>query len=139
MMPRFSRRQGSAERLLTVSAEDCRGILTQEVKALHDSYALVNQHVPARQAKGRIFVSKAKKNRDADHLQNFVYDECVSLDADKLASDLQKAGREKIPDYAFDCHTQKGRKMGKTKAEFFRDEQAALEPFQPRLFDNLIG
>ena len=25
-------------RLLTVSAEDCWGILTQEVKALHDSY-----------------------------------------------------------------------------------------------------
>ena len=54
------------------------------------------------------------------------------------ANDLEKAGREKIPDYAFDSHTQKGRKMGKTKAEFFRDEQAALEPFQPGLFDDLI-
>ena len=133
------------KRLLTVSAEDCWGILTQEVKALHDSYALVNANVPAKQAKGRIFISKAvillcaaKKNRDADHLQNFVYDQCAGLDADKLAADLQKAGREKIPDYAFDCHTQKGRKMGKTKAEFFRDEQAALEPFQPGLFDDLI-
>ena len=40
--------------------------------------------------------------------------------------------------YAFDCHTQKGRKMGKTKAEFFRDEQPALEPFHPGLFDDLI-
>ena len=133
------------KRLLTVSAEDCWGILTQEVKALHDSYALVNANVPAKQAKGRIFISKAvillcaaKKNRDADHLQNFVYDQCAGLDADKLAAELQKAGREKIPDYAFDCHTQKGRKMGKTKAEFFRDEQAALEPFQPGLFDDLI-
>jgi len=36
--------------------------------------------VPATAAKGRIFISKAvivlslaKKNRDADHLQNFVY------------------------------------------------------------------
>ena len=133
------------KRLLTVSAEDCWGILTQEVKALHDSYALVNANVPAKQAKGRIFISKAvillcaaKKNRDADHLQNFVYDQCAGLDADKLAAELQKAGREKIPDYAFDCHTQKGRKMGKGKAEFFRDEQAALEPFQPGLFDDLI-
>ena len=26
-------------------------------------------------------------------------------------------------DYAFDCHTQKGRRMGKTKAEFFRNDQ----------------
>ncbi len=67
----------------------------------------------------------------------FVTVEC--LYADKLAADLEKTGREKIPDYAFDCHTQKGRKMGKTKAEFFRDKQAALEPFQPGLFDDLIG
>ena len=133
------------KRLLTVSAEDCWGILTQEVKALHESYALVNANVPAKQAKGRIFISKAvillcaaKKSRDADHLQNFVYDQMAGVDADKLAGDLLKAGREKIPDYAFDCHTQKGRKMGKSKAEFFRDEQAALEPFQPGLFDDLI-
>ena len=42
------------KRLLTVSAEDCWGILTQEVKALHDGYALVNATVPAKQAKGRI-------------------------------------------------------------------------------------
>jgi hypothetical protein len=42
----------------------------------------------------------------------------AGLDADKLAADLLKAGREKNPDYAFDCHTQKGRRMGKTKAEF---------------------
>jgi hypothetical protein len=29
--------------------------------------------------------------------------------------------------------------MGKTKAEFFLDEQAALKPFQPGLFDDLFG
>jgi replication-associated recombination protein RarA len=133
------------KRLLTVSAEDCWGLLTQEVKALHESYVLVNQGVPSKQPKGRIFISKAvillcaaKKNRDADHLQNFVYDKMAGLDPDKLAADLLAAGREKIPDYAFDCHTQKGRRMGKTKAEFFRDEQAALAPFQPGLFDDLI-
>jgi hypothetical protein len=38
-----------------------------------------------------------------------------------------------------DGRTRKGRKMGKSKAEFFRDEQAALEPFQPGLFDDLIA
>jgi hypothetical protein len=66
-------------RLLTVSSEDCWGILTAEVKALHDSYMEINRHVPSRTPKGRIFISKtvillcaAKKNRDADHLQNFV-------------------------------------------------------------------
>ena len=58
-------------------------------------------------------------------------------DADKLAADLLKAGKENVPDYAFDCHTLKGKRKGKTKAHFFREEQAALEPFQPGLFDDL--
>ena len=75
-------------RLLTVSAEDCWGILTQEVKALHDSYTEINRNTPAKTPKGRIFISKAvillclaKKSRDADHLQNFVYDQQAGLDA----------------------------------------------------------
>ena len=37
-------------RLLTVSAEDCWGILTQEVKALHDSYTEINQNTPREDA-----------------------------------------------------------------------------------------
>jgi len=52
------------------------------------------------------------------------------IDADKLAADLLKAGKEKVPDYALDCHTLKGKRSGKTKADFFREEQAALEPFR---------
>lgn len=131
-------------RLLIVSAEDCWGILTSEIKALHDSYALVNKGKPAREHRGRIFISKAvilmcaaKKNRDADHLQNFTYDALAGIDPDKLARDLQKAGRLEVPDYAFDCHTLKGRKRGKTKADFFREEQRALQPHQRGLFDDL--
>src|SRR5258708_19543038 len=46
------------KRLLTVSAEDCWGILTQEVKALHDGYALVNANVPANQPKRPSLISK---------------------------------------------------------------------------------
>ena len=33
-------------RLLTVSAEDCWGILTQQVKALHDAYTEINRNAP---------------------------------------------------------------------------------------------
>jgi hypothetical protein len=40
------------KRLLTVSAEDVWGLITGEIKALHDSYALVNKGVPARKARG---------------------------------------------------------------------------------------
>jgi hypothetical protein len=32
----------------------------------------------------------------------------------------------------------KGKKMGRTKADFFKAEQKALEPFQCGLFDDLI-
>ena len=46
-------------RLLTVSAEDCWGILTAEVKALHDSYTEINANISAKAPKGRIFISKA--------------------------------------------------------------------------------
>jgi replication-associated recombination protein RarA len=91
------------KRLLTVSAEDCFCIPTLEVKALHGSYALVNQGIPAKQPKGRIFISKAvillcaaKKNREADHLQNFAYDKMAGLDADKLGADLLAAEATRI-------------------------------------------
>ena len=134
------------KRLLTVSAEDCWGILTAEVKALHDSYLVVNEGLSARQHRGRIFISKAvillclaKKSRDADHLQNFVYDQMAGLDAETLAEELRQSGDYvPIPAYAYDCHTREGRKRGKTKRDFFKAEQAALEPFQPGLFDELM-
>ena len=134
------------KRLLTVSAEDCWGILTQEIKALHDSYQAVNEGLSARQHRGRIFISKAvillclaKKSRDADHLQNFVYDQMAGLDPETLAEELRQSGDYvPIPAYAYDCHTREGRRRGKTKRDFFKAEQAALEPFQPGLFDDLV-
>lgn len=134
------------KRLLTVSAEDCWGILTAEVKALHDAYLVVNEGLPAKRHRGRIFISKAvillcqaKKSRDADHLQNFVYDGMEGLDPDGLAGELRESGDYvPIPGYAYDCHTREGRKRGKTKKDFFKAEQEALEPFQPGLFDDLL-
>ena len=88
-------------------------------------------------AKALILLCAARKSRDADHLQNFVYDALAGLDADQLAADLLKAAKEKVPDYAFDCHTLKGKRAGKTKADFFREEQNALKPWQQGLFDAL--
>jgi replication-associated recombination protein RarA len=134
------------KRLLTVSAEDCWGILTAEVKALHDAYLVVNEGLPAKQHRGRIFISKAvillclsKKSRDPDHLQNFVYDQMAGLDPEELAGELREAeDYVPIPAYAYDCHTREGRKRGKTKKDFFKAEQEALEPFQPGLFDDVI-
>jgi replication-associated recombination protein RarA len=134
------------KRLLTVSAEDCWGIITKEVKALHESYAMINANLSGRRARGRIFISKAvillcasKKSRDADHLQNLVYDEMRGIDPDTLADELRSAPEYvAVPDYAFDCHTRRGKAMGKTKADFFKAEQAALVPLEQGLFDHLV-
>lgn len=61
--------------------------------------------MPAKQPKGRIFISKAvilfcaaRKRRDADHLQNFVYDALGVINADKLAADLSKPLFDKFPE-----------------------------------------
>ena len=92
---------------------------------------------------GRIFASKAtillcqsRKCRDADHLTNLVYDPKAVDDAE-LERDLEVARQqpEVIPDYAFDVHTSAGRRAGKTKEQFFREEYEALNPRQPGLFD----
>ncbi len=128
-------------RLLVISAEDCWGVITHEIDALYRAWATVHAK---RSNSGRIFCSKAtillaqsRKCRDADHLTNLVYDPKAIPD-EELEADLEAArtNQEAIPDYALDCHTQAGRKAGKTKEMFFRDEFAALSPREPGLFDD---
>lgn len=130
-------------RLLVVSAEDCWGILTQEVKALELCWKEAHAK---KKGKGRIFISKAvillcqaKKSRDADHLTNLVYD-AKGVSDEELEASLDEARKtpEEIPEYAFDCHTQKGKAAGKTKGEFFTQEHEALNPRQQGLFDNFV-
>ena len=129
------------KRLFTISAEDCYGLITTEIEALWQGHELVNKS--ASQPKGRIFVSKAvlllceaRKSRDADHLQNFVYDREL-IDVEQWIEDIRKEPVP-IPEYTFDCHTVRGKKRGRTKADFFRDEFDALNPRQPGLFDDLV-
>lgn len=130
-------------RLLTISAEDCFGVITHEVEALYRSWQMIDKQ---KKGGGRIFAAKAtillaqaRKCRDADHLTNLVYDPKAIPDK-QLEADLEAAreGTEAIPDYAFDCHTSAGKKAGKTKEMFFRDEFEALEPREPGLFDGDI-
>ena len=129
------------KRLLTISAEDCWGILTQEVMALYEAFKMVNKN----NDKGRIFISKAvillsmaKKCRDADHLQNFVYDkDCIN--EDEINQYLEGMAEKIIlPEYTFDCHTMKGKKKGKTKKDFFVEEYNSLNNRQLGLFDYVI-
>lgn len=122
------------KRLLTISAEDCHGLITQEIKALYDSFMIINKGKKAEDFKGRIFISKAiiilcrsAHNRDADILQNYVYDKKL-INEEKLNNYLDEVRKEnkEIPEYVYDCHTLKGKKMGKTKEDFFIQEEIAL-------------
>ncbi|KAA4958849.1 hypothetical protein F2007_23130, partial [Bacteroides fragilis] len=122
-------------------AEDCFGIITKEIEALWQGHELVNKN--ATEPKGRIFVSKAvillcecRKNRDADHLQNFIYDR-RDVDIEKWIEDVRRYPIP-IPPYTFDVHTRKGKKQGRTKIEFFREEYEALISRVPGLFDDLV-
>lgn len=130
------------KRLYTISAEDCYGLITYEIEALWQGHELVNKMKS--EPKGRIFVSKAvlllcecTKCRDADHLQNFVYDKKMLEDVDASLEEIRN-NPIPIPEYTFDVHTRKGKRMGRTKKQFFKDEFEALKPRQMGLFDNLI-
>ena len=138
-------------RLLTISAEDCAGIVTQEIKALFDSWVLIDKaqkgkistSIPVKQ-RGRVFLAKAtillclaEKSRDADHLGHLVYDaQSVSETAIEQLLAEARTTTEAIPDYAFDVHTGKGRRAGKTRRDFLLTEDAALHPRGITLFDD---
>jgi replication-associated recombination protein RarA len=130
-------------RLLTISAEDCWGCITHEIESLYRAWETIHKQ---KAGKGRIFAAKAvillaqaRKCRDADHLTNLVYDP-QAIPEKQLEKDLDEARKhpEPIPDYAFDCHTKKGKMMGKTKGQFFREEFKALKPREKGLFDDLV-
>lgn len=128
------------KRLLTIGAEDCETFIQKELVALHYSYELINKGIKASEPKrGRIFISKAVvmlckaiKSRETDHLQNFIYDKKLGVDDDELAqslaNDYDNGEYYAIPDYAYDKHTLRGKRMGKTAIDFFKDEQEALFP-----------
>lgn len=133
------------KRLLTVSAEDCAGVITQEIKSLHDSFLFVNKGKKGDQIGGRVFLSKAiillcmtKHNRDADLLTNYIYDLKATLDDKQIEDYLTEVRKEpiQVPEYVYDVHTRKGKQMGKTKQDFFIEEQKALENEQTSLFSD---
>jgi len=137
------------KRLLTVSAEDCRDFVTQEITALHDAFLFINKGVKKSDTvKGRVFMAKAVlvlcqsiKSRDADLLINYVYDRKRMMSDAEITKLLIDAREEKIdiPGYALDVHTKAGKVAGKTKEMFFQEEQAALDPPDPNsLFAHLL-
>ena len=136
-------REYAWRRLLTISAEDCWGVITHEIESLYRSWQILDRQ---KAGKGRIFLAKAalllamaRKCRDADHLTNLIYDPKAVTD-EELERELDEARKnpEAIPEYAFDVHTEEGRRRGKTKRGFFIDEHQALKPRQAGLFDSYV-
>ena len=135
------------KRLLTISAEDCYGIITKEIVALHEAFEIINKGKKADDLKGRVFISKAvillcfcKHNRDSDLLSNYVYDKKYNVsdeEIERLFNEVRQEPRT-IPDYVFDCHTLRGKREGKTKSDFFRQEEDALAYKQMSIFDFAI-
>jgi len=89
------------KRLYTISAEDCWGVITKEIEALWQGYQLVNDG--AKSPKGRIFISKAvillcecTKSREADHLQNLIYD-TMNVDINEIEAYLDDVRKNPLP------------------------------------------
>jgi len=128
------------KRLLTVSAEDCAGIVTQEIWSLYESSKLEKNKGRAGVvfvAKAVVLLCKARKCRDADHLVNIVYDD-EGVDMEEIERYFSDNEKEEIPDYAYDVHTLKGKRRGLTKKDFLKTEYVNLKPRQVGLFDDLV-
>ncbi len=142
LFPRFS--EYCWKRLLTISAEDCYGVITKEIMALYDAFHIINKGKHSEEFKGRIFISKAvillcqcKHNRDSDLLSNYVYDKKYDISDEEIEKlfDEVRSERMDIPEYVYDVHTIKGKKKGKTKSDFFKQEERDLAYKQISIFD----
>lgn len=119
-------------RLLTISAEDCYGVITKEIVALQQADEYVNSKRKGYD-KEKLFVAKAvtlllycKKNRDACYLAcNYMLSEKILDENEYLNLDDCTFDGE-LPDYCCDCHSYEGKRKGKTVSDFIKVEEAAL-------------
>lgn len=137
------------KRLLTVSAEDCYGIMTKEIVALQQADEYVNKKAKIGEtndlfiAKAVILLCMARKNRDADYVacnfmwgdKNLTEEEFNQFVDYEQVENLRIRDASDIPGYVYDVHTWKGKRAGKTELDMFHDEQEALAPRQMNLFD----
>ena len=132
------------KRLLTISAEDCWGIVTKEIVALKDADEYVNEgrkgydKNPLFVAKAVTLLMKARKNRDADYFAcNLLNSNNTVTENDVLEVMKDDVDFFEIPEYTYDCHTKIGKIKGRTKADMIKSEQNALNPSQTGDYDTL--
>ena len=121
------------KRIITISGNLNYQNVTNEIIALKKA----DDMQPFTSPKSSIFVAKAvtvllkvvKYGYSDFYVNDFVYPIVHLSDYDNR--------HMVIPDYVFDCHTHRGKQIGKTKKEFIVTEQAALTPYVKGWYDNL--
>ena len=88
-------------------------------------------------AKAVIVLAQALKSRDADHLTNLIYDPKGVTDADAAVAlaAARQGPHDPILQFAYDVHTGRGRRQGKTREDFLVTAFDALNRRAPGLFD----
>jgi len=129
-------------RLLIISAEDCFGIITKEIIALKQAEEAMSE----KNKNEAIFVSKAitllcyaRKNEDADYFACNLMNSDTPIPEDQIEHvPIEECELEngRIPDWVYNWHTQKGRKMGRDVVDQIVNRQKNLTPHQPGLFDD---
>jgi hypothetical protein len=128
-------------RLLCVSAEDCEGLMTQEVIALYEAWRKLTKDSkrgtaaerghPIFMFKAIVLLAKCKHARDADELHHLVARKMPEgafeweLSLCEALEDIP-AEQFEIPEWVYDVHTRRGKRRGMTKQQFLRDEHHAL-------------
>lgn len=112
------------KRIVSISSYLNHQAITNEIVALKKA----DDMQPSSSPKSSIFVAKAvtvllkvvKYGCSDFYVNDFAYPIVYLKDYDNR--------HMVIPDYVFDCHTHRGKQMGKTKKEFVITEQSALTP-----------
>ena len=140
-------------RLLIISAEDCNSLVTNEIMALKLADDVINKN--SKQVKNKIFVGKAlailletSKGREGCYVADTLMREknpdmrnAPEFNSDSESVDLDEiyVEGELFPDYVYDPHTLKGKKMGRNFKNYDFDaiENADMQPKlkQQTLFD----
>lgn len=120
-------------RLIAISSEINFQPVTSEILGLKKA----DDMQPTTSPKSSIFVAKAVTVL----LKVVKYGGCDFCDKDFAYPVIHLKDYDSkhmiIPDYVFDCHTHRGKKMGKTKKEFIVAEQTALTPCKQGEYDRL--
>ena len=146
------------KRLLIISAEDCSNFdkdgnfhpLTVELLALKHVFDELSQkkniHKPYKLhlAKAAILLAKTAHNREVDHSIAIGHSDLLNMkiitkeminEAISQINENERISEIDIPDYCYDCHTIKGKKLGRNTNDFVKDEWEALANRLPDVFD----